>query len=262
MTIRDQTTPRHDPSRFIEPTRTTAAEVSYRQRLEEYFSRGAATNVEKLQNFPKYVPVQDLRRFLCRYEIFQKVLNVHGSIFECGVLMGGGLMTWAALSEIFEPVNHIRNIVGFDTFEGFASVAAEDRTMTAVHGKVGGLAVDAFDDLQEAIALYDENRLLKHIAKVKLVRGDIMTTAPQFLEQNPHTVVSLLWLDFDTFEPTATALRHFLPRMPKGAVIAFDELNHEVWPGETVAVIQSVGLRNLRIERFPWGSTVSFAVLD
>ena len=262
MTMHNRATTTHDPSRFIEPTRTTPAEVGYRQRLEEYFARSAGSNVEKLQNFPKYVPVQDLRRFLGRCEIFQRVLRVHGSILECGVLMGGGLMTWAVLSEIFEPVNHLRNIVGFDTFEGFTSVAAEDRTMTALHGRVGGLAVDTYDDLQQAITLYDENRLLKHIPKVKLVRGDIRTTAPQFLEQNPHTVVSLLWLDFDTFEPTVAALEQFVPRMPKGAVIAFDELNHEVWPGETVAVLKTLGLQNLRIERFPWGSTVSFAVLE
>jgi hypothetical protein len=58
------------------------------------------------------------------------------------------------------------------------------------------------------------------------------------------------------------ALEQFVPRMPKGAVIAFDELNHEVWPGETVAVMKTIGLRNLRVERLPWGSTVSFAVLD
>jgi hypothetical protein len=261
MTPSDQAT-RQDPSRFIEPGRTTAAEVGYRQRLEEYFSHSAGSNVEKLQNFAKYVPVQDMRRFLCRYEIFQRVLPVHGSIVECGVLMGGGLMTWAALSEIFEPVNHLRNIIGFDTFEGFTSVAAEDRTMTAAQGKVGGLAVDTFEDLRQAIALYDDNRLLKHIPKVKLVRGDVRTTAPQFLEQNPHTVVGLLWLDFDTFEPTVAALQHFVPRMPKGAIIAFDELNHEVWPGETVAVVNTLGLPTLRVQRFPWGSTVSFAVLE
>jgi hypothetical protein len=260
MTTQEQAA--KDPSRFIEPKRTTAAEVGYRQRLEDYFSTSPGSNVEKLQNFAKYVPVQDMRRFLGRCEIFQRVLHVHGSILECGVLMGGGLMTWALLSEIYEPVNHLRNIVGFDTFQGFASVAAEDRTMTAVHGKVGGLAVDAHDDLQRSIELYDENRLLRHIPKVKLVRGDIRATAPQFLEQHPHTVVSLLWLDFDTFEPTVAALEQFVPRMPKGAVIAFDELNHEVWPGETVAVMKTIGLRNLRVERLPWGSTVSFAVLD
>lgn len=251
-----------DPSRFAEPKRTTQTEVEYRSRLEEYFLRSIGSNVEKLQNFAKYVPAQDVRKFLCRYEIFKQVLSTHGSILECGVLLGGGLMTWAVLSEIFEPLNHLRNIVGFDTFSGFVSLAEEDKTMTAAQGKVGGLAVDAYEDIGQAIDLYDQNRFLKHINKVKLVRGDIAETAPQFLEENPHTVISLLWLDFDTFEPTLAALTHFVSRMPKGAIIAFDELNHEVWPGETIAVIKTLGVNNLKIERFPWGSTVSYAVLQ
>jgi hypothetical protein len=250
-----------DPARFIEPKRTTPAEVDYRQQLEQYFADSIGSNVEKLQNFPKYVPVQDLRRYLNRYEIFQRVLHCHGSIVECGVLLGGGVMTWAGLSEIFEPMNHLRNIIGFDTFAGFTSMATEDKTMTAAQGKVGGLAVDAYEDIGRSIELFDRNRVLRHITKVKLVRGDIRETAPRFLEDNPHTVISLLWLDFDTFEPTEAALQHFVPRMPKGAVIAFDELNHEVWPGETVAVMKALGLRSLKIERLPWGSTVSFAEL-
>ncbi len=122
--------------------------------------------------------------------------------------------------------------------------------------------MDAYEDLIECIRLYDKNRFLKHIEKVKLVKGDIRITLPKYLEENPHTVVSLLYLDFDTFEPTVIALKHLVPRIPKGGIIAFDELNHEVWPGETVAVIQELGLNNLRIERFPFGSTVSYAVIE
>ena len=74
-------------------------------------------------------------------------------------------------------------------------------------------------------------------------------------------MIALLWLDFDTYEPTKIALKHFLPRMPKGSIICFDELNHEVWPGETVAVAEEIGLNKLQLERLPWGSTCSFAVL-
>jgi hypothetical protein len=142
-----------DPSRFVEPKRTTQAEVNYRSQLENYFSQSIGSNVEKLQNFAKYVPVQDMRKFLCRYEIYNKILPMHGSILECGVLLGGGLMSWALLSEIFEPLNHLRNIIGFDTFAGFVSLAPEDKTMKADQGKIGGLAIDSFEDITRAIDL-------------------------------------------------------------------------------------------------------------
>ncbi|GAN35077.1 MAG: class I SAM-dependent methyltransferase [Candidatus Brocadia sp. AMX2] len=251
-----------DPSRFLEPARTTTSEVQFRVILEDYFSNSIGSNVEKLQNFTKYVPTQDLRKFFCRYELFRKILHVHGSIVECGVLYGGGLMAWAQLSEIFEPLNHLRNIIGFDTFAGFVSFSEMDKTGTAFQGKNGGLAIDTYDDLLNSIALYNKNRFLNHIEKVKLVKGDVAESLPTYLKTNPHLVVSLLYLDFDIYEPTVVALKHLIPRIPKGGIIAFDELNHEVWPGETIAVMQEIGLNKLRIERFPFGSTMSYAVIE
>lgn len=251
-----------DPSRFLEPSRTTENETKYRLALEEYFEKGIGSNVEKLQNFAKYVPTQDLRKFICRYEVFKKILHVHGSIIECGVLYGGGLMTWAQLSEIFEPLNHTRNIIGFDTFSGFVSLSDKDKTGTAFQGKSGGLSIDSYDDLLESVRLYDKNRFLPHIRKVKLVKGDIRDILPKYVEENPHLVVSLLWLDFDIYEPTLVALKQLVPRIPKGGIIAFDELNHEVWPGETIAVMEEIGLNNLKIKRFPFGGTMSYAVIE
>ncbi len=246
----------------MEPHRVTKKEVEYRIELEDYFAQSIGSNVEKLQNFSKYVPCQDIRKFICRYEVFKRILNVHGSVVECGVLFGSGLMTWALLSEVFEPLNHLRNIIGFDTFSGFISISDKDKTGTATQAKSGGLSIDTYQDLIKSIRLYDKNRFLSHIEKVKLVKGDISITLPKYLEDNPHTVVSLLDLDFDMYEPTMVALKHLVPRIPKGGIIIFDELNHEAWPGETLAVIEELGINNLRIERFQFGSTMSFAIIE
>ena len=49
--------------------------------------------------------------------------------------------------------------------------------------------------------------------------------------------MSLLFLDFDLYEPTKAALEQFVPRMPRGAVLAFDELDNPIWPGETKALL-------------------------
>lgn len=250
-----------DPSRFFEPKRATQKEIGYRIELERYFAHSIGTNVEKLQNFAKYVPTQDLRKFVCRYELFKKILQIHGAIVECGVLFGGGLMTWAQLSEIFEPLNHTRNVIGFDTFSGFVSLSHHDKTARASQSKIGGLSIDAYSDLLESIRLYDKGRFLGHIQKVKLIKGDIKKTLPQYLRDNPHLVVSLLWLDFDLYEPTRCALKYLFPRIPRGGIIAFDELSHEMWPGETIAVMKTIGLNKLKIQRLPFGGTLSYAVI-
>jgi hypothetical protein len=249
-------------SRFKEPNIQRPQEADFRRSLEDYFDRSVGTTIEKLENFAKYVPRQTLTPFLHRYEMFKRILNVQGSIIECGVLFGGGLMTWAQLSAILEPLNHQRRIVGFDTFSGFVGISKEDETGTSSFLRQGQYAVDSYEDLHQAVALFDSNRFLRHIPKVELVKGDIGATLPEYLASHQHTVVSLLYVDLDLFEPTKVALELLVPRMPKGAVIAFDQLNSSAWPGETLAVLQTLGIRNLRIERFPFETARSFAVLD
>jgi hypothetical protein len=44
-------------------------------------------------------------------------------------------------------------------------------------------------------------------------------------------------------------------------MIVFDELNAKMFAGETSAVHDVIGIKNLRIERFPTDSYVSYAVL-
>ena len=93
-------------------------------------------------------------------------------------------------------------------------------------------------------------------------RGDITRTVPEFVKAHAHLVVSLLFLDCDLYEPTKAAIENFVPRMPRGAVIAFDELDNPIWPGETMALLDAHGVRNLRLERLEWDPYIAFAVLE
>lgn len=246
---------------FHETKYTEDRHFEYLHALEDYFSSTPGTNLEKLENFAKHVPRTAILRMLVKYELFKQIVEVQGSVVECGVLHGGGLMTWANLSAILEPANHQRKVIGFDTFAGFPSIAAEDRASVSDFIGEGQLAVDSYDNLREGIRIFDMSRYLGHIGKVELVKGDIMQTIPEYLERNQHLVVSLLYLDVDLFEPTRVALKNLVPRMPKGAVLAFDELNMATWPGETQAVLSELGLRNLAVRRSAMGTAISYAVL-
>jgi hypothetical protein len=50
--------------------------------------------------------------------------------------------------------------------------------------------------------------------------------------------------------------------MPRGAILLFDEFNTKTYPGETIAVIDSLGIGNLKLKRFPWATTVAYAVIE
>ena len=240
----------------------TDKNIEFQARSAEYHAASPGTAYQKLTGFAKYVPRQDLTSFLSRFEIFKKGLKVQGSVVECGVYAGAGLMTWAQLSSILEPMNIQRKVVGFDTFAGFPDVHEKDKLGLSEFLTPGGYAADSYEDLLKCVEIYDSNRFLSHIPKVQLVKGDARVTIPEFVKNNPSLVVSLLYLDFDLYEPTKVAIENFIPRMPKGAIIAFDELNDEYMPGETSAVLETMNLRDLRVERFNYETKMSYAVLD
>ncbi len=240
----------------------SSAEREESGKNREWFERNPASWDTKMENFPKYVRRQNLTRFMALYEIFKRVLEVKGSIIECGVNQGFGLMTWAKLSAILEPVNLTRRIYGFDTFKGFPDPSEKDQSETSSHVKAGGLAADSYEELEALSEIHDSTRFLGHIPKVKLIRGDATATIPRFITDHPHLVVSLLFLDFDLYDPTRVALERFSRRMPKGAVIAFDELDNPLWPGETEAMLEFFESSKLRLERLPFDPYIAFAVID
>ena len=243
--------------------------IDYKDEISHYYQNSVGTDYVKISQFPKYVTELDLRNFLFRVEIFKKILNIHGSILELGVLFGGGLMSWAKLSSIYEPSNYSRKIVGFDTFSGFPSISSKDKISKSIEKSRGmknpkkqGNYVDSYDDLLKSISLYDRDRYQNQSPKVELVKGDVTKTLPKYLKENPHLIVSLLNLDLDIYSGTKEALKLLLPLMPKGAIICFDELNHPNWPGETIAVIEELGIQNIRLKRFDFAPSPSYAILE
>jgi len=233
------------------------AELDAAASVRKLFETSPDSLQDRLDAFPKYVRRPILTRFIALYELFKRAIPVKGSIVECGVFRGFGLMSWAKLSAILEPTNLTRRIYGFDTFAGFPATHRADGP-----ARKGGLKSDSFSELSQLVDLYDQDRYLNHIQKVKLIKGPAGKTIPRFMKEHPHLVVSLLFLDFDLYEPTRAALKHFVPRMPKGAILAFDELDNPVWPGETQALLKEGGIRKYRIERFPFDPYIGFAVIE
>jgi hypothetical protein len=225
------------------------------------FDKNPSSWETKMENFPKYARFQNITRFLALYEIYKKVLNVKGSIVECGVYHGFGVMSYLNFSTILDHVNLTRKIYGFDSFEGFPAVSDKDKSKFA-DVNPSDLEVDSHAEIMKLAAIHDSVRFLGHIPKVKLIKGDATKTIPKFIDEHPHLLISLLFLDFDLYEPTKVALENFLPRMPKGAIIAFDELDNPLWPGETQALIDVCGLHSLKLERLPFDPYIGFATIE
>lgn len=245
------------------PEKHTDADKDRFGQYVDYFQQSPLPTELKLANFTKYVRRQDISRFLAKNELFKLQLDIPGVIIECGCYAGGGLMTFAQLSSIYEPYNHQRRVYGFDTFSGFPSLADKDRGSDS-SWSVGGLHIDdnIVAELKHAIALHDGNRALSHISKTELIVGDATKTIPRFIEENQHIIISLLYLDFDLYAPTKMALETFIERMPKGAILAFDELNTKNFPGETLALLDTLGVKSLHIRKTQFDPYISYSKID
>lgn len=244
------------------PAKHTELEKQLFDNYGNFFEQSPLPAHLKLSNFAKYTRRQDLSRFLAKNEIFKLQLDIPGSIVECGCFAGGGLMTYAQLSSIYEPYNHQRRIFGFDTFSGFPELHASDKSSES-NWKEGDLKVhdEIVAEIKQSIELHDQNRALSHIPKTELIIGDATKTIPEFLISNPHIVVSFLYLDFDLYEPTKIALQNFIPRIPKGGIIAFDEINTKNFPGETLALLEVLEIKNITLRKTPFDPYISYSVI-
>ena len=245
----------------IEKTRNTEKQIDWYKKRQEYIDGSAQLPHRLVDTFPVFSIRQKVTRFVETLRYWELIENIPGDIFECGVAGGEFLMAMAHFSAIYEPHHYTRKIIGFDTFEGFTNPSKEDLSSGASHVKPGGLHYDSYEYLQDAIRFYDENRMIGNIPKIFLEKGDISETLPHYLEKNPATVIGLLHLDVDLYQPTLDTLKHAIKRMPKGAVIVFDEINHRDYPGETIAAMEALGLQNIELRRVREASAAAYVRL-
>jgi hypothetical protein len=241
---------------------STPEQVAVKEHLGQRFDADQGTTENKLGTFMKYVTRQEVSLFLARYEIFKQILDVKGSVVECGVYYGNGLMTFAQFSAALEPFNYNRRVIGFDTFSGNKGWSNNDKpSSSALTLKQVDYAVDSKKSLEEIIKIFDSNRALPHIPKIELVKGDITETIPQYLKKNRHLLVSLLSLSVNLYEPTKAALKYLVPRMSKGSIIAVHTLNEGVFPGVTCALLEEAGIKGCSIRSVPYAPNLSYVVL-
>ena len=199
-----------------------------------------------------------LSRILYYAELYQKIVDVPGVICEFGVQWGATLALLQNLRGMHEPYNVSRKIFGFDTFEGFATIDPKDGELAAVgdYRSLPGYE----SKLDEILEIHEFFSPISHIKKFELIKGDVSLTIDGWLETNPHAIVALAIFDLDVYRPTKDVIEKIIPRLTRGSILAFDELNCQHFPGETLAVQEVLGLNNLKLRRFRHQSYCAWAV--
>ena len=69
-------------------------------------------------------------------------------------------------------------------------------------------------------------------------------------------------MDLDLYKPTKDTLKLLVNRVPRGGLICFDEINHPDYPGETIAVMEELGISNIKLERLEFATMSSYARVE
>jgi hypothetical protein len=211
-------------------------------------------------HFSVFLKRQVISRILYQDYLYQKILPVPGVILEFGVHWGATIATLLNLRGIYEPYNHSRIIYGFDTFGGFPNVSAEDGGFS--HAGDYSTSEGYEQELEKVLSIHESFSPISQIKKFQLIKGDVVESLPVFLRENSHVIVAMAIFDMDIYAPTKDALELILPRLTKGSLLVFDELNCRHFPGETQAVDDVIGLNNLRLSRVPNQPYCAFAQFE
>ena len=228
--------------------------------LNALYSNAPLPIEERLQNLGLFSTRQLLSRILFMHELYNKIINVHGNIFEFGVRWGQNLSLFHAFRGIYEPFNHNRKIVGFDTFSGFPII--DKRDGVSVNQGDYSVAENYEEYLELVLTNHEKESPISHIKKFELVKGDASITVPKYLESHPETIIAFAYFDFDIYKPTVDCLKAILRHLVRGSLIAFDELNYSKFPGETLAVMEVLGLNNIRLQRSPLSPLGSYFIFE
>lgn len=243
-------------------SRATDEQKAARQELLELYRSSPIPTEELLVNLGLYMRSSVVAKMLYVNELYQMITHLPGVVMEFGVWWGQNLALFESLRGVYEPYNYTRKIIGFDTFEGYPSVAPEDGAHELA--AVGQYAVtdNYVEYLQRVLDYHERENTMPHVKKYELVKGDATLTMDKYLAEHPETIVALAYFDMQLYEPTKHCLEALKPHLVRGSVIALDELNSDEFPGETVAVREVFGLDSYRIERSQFLPDRSYLVFE
>lgn len=222
--------------------------------LKDHLQKYGIDALDGINHFSIYARRVHLKKFISHWELFRKTIELPGDIVELGVFRGLSMMSFANFLEITNIGDRTKKVWGFDNWKGFIKLDEKDgKECDQVNKVAGGFNSSGyFEELQDAITLFDNDRFVPWKKRIELIEGNIEQTVPKFIEDNPGLRISLIHFDCDMYEPTKIALECLYDKVVRGGVIVFDEYGVIEWAGESAAVDEFFAGKDIKLQKFPW----------
>ena len=237
-------------------------EIQIDQKVLNLFKSCPIPEDQLFENLGLFLNAKIFSRMLFMHHIYKQIIDVPGVIIDFGTRWGNNLALFSVFRGIYEPFNRHRKLIGFDTFTGFHSINDKDGD-SKLMSKGNVACTENYQEYLDKVMKYQEmQNPISHIKKYEICVGDAKKEIDKYLDNNPQTIVALAYFDFDIYEPTRKCLEAIKPRLVKGSVLGFDELNDPDSPGETTALMEVFGLNNIKLKRLSNTSRTSYFVVE
>lgn len=221
-----------------------------REKLEEFYKNSPLPVDELMTQMGLYIRGSFLVKFLILNDLYLRIKDIPGDIFEFGTRFGQNMVVFENLRAIYEPFNKTRRIVGFDTFEGYRNFSEKDVKGAVFTEETYNTFENYEDYLKDLLEIHEENNILGHLKGMhRLVKGDVTVTSKEYFEKHPETIVALAYFDMGLYNPTKSALEAIKPHLIPGSVILLDEFTWSESPGEAIAFKEVFGKSGYKIEK-------------
>ena len=245
--------------------RKNKRERDYIKNLIIFLEKSPIPQNEILENLFLYMTKKDFSHLLFLNEIYKKIINIHGNIYEFGTRWGRNLSLFTLLRGVYEPYNYTRKVVGFDTFSGFLkkSLVSKDGTHNTIKRGSYSVTRNYKKYLEELLKLKNSELPIDHIKKFEILKGDATLQCKKYFKQNKQDLVALAYFDLDLYKPTKDLIKTVLPRTVGGSILLFDELNHPAYPGETLAFIEEIlSKKKYKLIRSKFSASKSYVIIE
>lgn len=237
-------------------------ENKFEQELYHCLKECPIPESQMLENLGLFLTSKNFARILFMHHIYEQTLNVPGVIMDFGTRWGQNMSLFSIFRGMYEPFNRHRKIIGFDTFSGFPNISEKDGKSDLMSKGNVSVTKDYINFLEKIMDVHEKMNPISHIKKFELIAGDAIITISKYLDDNPHTIISLAYFDFDLYAPTKKVLESISDRLAKGSILGFDELNDPDSPGETLALMEVFGLNKISLRRLPIVSRSAYFVIE
>lgn len=145
---------------------SSTKENETRTEFYKLFEKCPIPKDQLLNNIGLFTRRQVLSRIIMLNELYKKIIHLHGIICEFGVQWGNNLALFESFRGMYEPYNHNRKIVGFDTFEGFLGNDQKDGNSKIIEKGAYATTKDYECYLEEILTYHEFESPISHIKKI------------------------------------------------------------------------------------------------